>query len=288
MILSLLAMIGATALLSSSGVLVKLADLPSPIMAWFRTCIPMTAIGAFFLISLILGSGRERLPGKPSRSLLLASGLNAVRLLFLFAGYRYTSVSSGIIIVYSWPVFAALFGAVILHERIGIQNAALLGVAFLGILLVYGEADLRLGDRNFVGMSLLLVNSLLYALSVVLFKSNSGRYKQLGITFYQNLIPVLLFTPMLPLYWDSPSLYSISIALAYGVFIGIVAFLLFFTALRHLSASMTAHLSYLELIGAMVLSVLILGESLSWNKILGGALILASVILVSARTARQS
>lgn len=270
----LLSIIGATMLMASAGVFIKLAAVPAPLMSWFRTAVPLVALTIFYLLS-----GHRRL-GKPSALILLGSFLNAVRLLLLFAGYLFTSVSNGIMILYSWPVFATLFGALFLKERIPLRNRFLLLLAFAGIGIVYSQSGFEIESRDFIGMSMLLISSALYSLTVIVFKAASVRYDQIATTFYQNLVPALLFTPAL-FFWPFPTGASLAYASLYAVLIGLVAFLLFFTALKHLPASVTAHLSYLEVFGALALSVLVLGETLSWNKLVGGAMILLSVLFVS-------
>jgi drug/metabolite transporter (DMT)-like permease len=274
-----LSMLGATMLLATSGVFIKLASLPAPLMAWFRTSVPLMALVLLYLT----GTLSKRGPGRPSRRILLGSFLNGVRLLLFFAGYLFTSVSNGVIILFSWPVFAALFGALFLGEKIELRNMLLLFVAFVGIFIVYSQSGFQLSDDDFIGMSLLLISSAIYAGTVIIFKSVSLRYDQVATTFYQNLVPALMFFPAVFIYRPFPTGYPLLYALIYAFFIGLIAFLLFFTALKHLSASLTAHLSYMEVVGALSLSVIILGDQLTWNKIVGGSMILFSVLFVSRR-----
>ncbi len=276
LLIPLLSMLGATTLLATSGIFIKLAALPAPLMAWFRTAVPVVVLLAYYL----LFPGKRR-PGIPSRLILGGSFVNAVRLLLFFAGYLFTSVSNGIIILYSWPAFAALFGALFLGEKIPPRNIFLLLFAFAGIFVVYSQSSFSFADSDFIGMSLLLVSAALYSLTVIIFKSVSVRYDQVGTTFYQNLLPALIFAPALLIYQPFPTGFPLFLALSYALLIGVGAFLLFFTALKHLPASLTAHLSYLEVIAALSLSVLILGEGLTWNKLVGGGMILLSVMFVS-------
>ncbi len=282
LLIPLLSMLGATMLLATSGIFIKLAALPAPLMAWFRTAVPVVVLLAYYL----LFPGKRR-PGRPSRMILAGSFVNAVRLLLFFAGYLFTSVSNGIIILYSWPAFAALFGALFLGEKIPPRNIFLLLFAFAGIFVVYSQSEFSFGDSDFIGMSLLLVSAALYSLTVIIFKSVSVSYDQVGTTFYQNLLPAIIFAPALFVYRPFPTGMPLFLALTYALLIGVGAFLLFFTALKHLPASLTAHLSYFEVIAALSLSVLILGDELTWNKIVGGGMILLSVMFVSGRDKKK-
>ena len=76
------------------------------------------------------------------------------------------------------------------------------------------------------------------------------------------------------------------IAVGYGSVIGIGGFTLFFVALHRLPAAVASNLSYFEVVGAIVLGWLVLGESISWNTLAGGFLIAASIIAAQVRAMR--
>ena len=56
--------------------------------------------------------------------------------------------------------------------------------------------------------------------------------------------------------------------------IGLLAFLLWFSALKKVKASTAALLSYFEVISAIVLGVIFLKEGITLNMIIGGGIIL--------------
>ncbi|MCK5062697.1 MAG: EamA family transporter, partial [Candidatus Aenigmarchaeota archaeon] len=58
--------------------------------------------------------------------------------------------------------------------------------------------------------------------------------------------------------------------------IGIVGFILFFSALKKINASTASHLTYVEVISAAIFGIVLFGELLTWNVLLGGILIIAS------------
>ena len=58
-----------------------------------------------------------------------------------------------------------------------------------------------------------------------------------------------------------------------------ISYLIYFTALRRLPAQTTAALSYIDPLSAILMSWLILGESMTPLQLAGGALILGATFL---------
>ncbi|MBW2367945.1 MAG: EamA family transporter [Deltaproteobacteria bacterium] len=263
----------ATVLWGTGGVFVKFLSLHPVTLSAFRLAFPALCLA--LLITVRKGWGKQ-----DKRMLLLASVLHGARMPFYFMGYMYTTLSNAIIILYSWPIFATLFSALILKETIAKRNLIFLGVAFAGIIIVFSNQELSFTNRDFIGMSSMLLVAIVYAVTVIIFKSESGKFSHYEAVFYQNLVGAVVFLPLMFIMVPLPSIKQTVIALIYASLTGIFAFSLFFSALRRIKASTASIFTYNEVLTTCVFGIIIFKEKLTLPILVGGSMILLSTLLL--------
>ena len=215
--------------------------------------------------------------------MLIASALNAIRMFFYFSGYIYTTIGNAVIMLYTWPIFAAIFGFLILGEALTLRKVLLLIVAFCGILLVSLNYEFSTSSLDLLGMASMIFAGMIYAITVVIFKKESTKFTRNETIFYQNLIGTFIFLPFLFMNDPFPSAIKLVGASFYGFWIGILGFGLFFTALKKTTASTASFLSYFEVLFAILYGFFFFEEPITWNMILGGALIIGSSAFIQMR-----
>ena len=269
-----LAIIIAATIGGSSGVFIKLIDLPSTSITFFRMAIPVLALLAYFHWKKVkLFQGNYNI-------MLVASGLNATRMFLFFVGYLYTTIGNAVIILFTWPIWASLFGALFLKEKVSRRTAILIGLAFSGLVIMYLNKEISFGNRDFIGMVAMLFSAILFSITAIIFKRELVRYSKTETIFYQNLVGAIIFTPFLFLNTPAPTIPQVTVASLYGFLIGIVAFVLFFYALRRLKMSHYSLFTYWEVIAAVIFGAVFFNEAITPNMLIGGGLILASGILL--------
>ncbi len=96
----------------------------------------------------------------------------------------------------------------------------------------------------------------------------------LSIAFYQDLIAAIV---LLILFYNQVPLLKpfqwFQLALL-GVFCTALAHTLYIQGMKHLSASSASVIALLEPVYGILLAILLFKETMSWNYVLGGALIL--------------
>jgi len=269
-----LAIIIAATIGGSSGVFIKLIDLPATTITFFRMAVPVIVLLGY------LHYKRTKLFRGNYRIMMVASVLNATRMFFFFVGYLYTSIGNAVIILFTWPIFGSLFSAIFLKEKVSVRTALLIGLAFTGIVIMYLNKEISFGNEDFIGMAAMLLSAILFSITAVIFKKELVYYSKTETIFYQNLVGAVAFLPLLFIYTPVPSAMQIGAASLYGFLIGIVAFTLFFYALRRLKMSHYALFTYWEVIAALFFGVLFFQEQITWNMLIGGSLILATGIML--------
>lgn len=124
-------------------------------------------------------------------------------------------------------------------------------------------------------MLAMLISASLSAVTTLLFKLQSENYTKQQLVFFQNVAGAIIFLPFLFINQPYPNFSQSSLASLYSLLIGLVAFLLWFSALKKIKASTLAIISYTEVVSAIILGALILKEGITLNMIIGGGIILA-------------
>jgi len=272
-----LAIIFATTIAGSSGVFIKLLNLPPTSITFFRVFVPVAILLIYF------GWKKPKLFQGNYKIMLFASGLNAARLFLYFVAYLYTSIGNAVIMLYSWPIFATVFGAIILKEKVTKKTAFLIGLAFFGLIIMYINKEISFASRDFIGMSAMLLSAIIYSLTVVIFKKELKNYTKTETIFYQNLVGAVIFLPFVFINKPIPTATQFSVASLYGFLIGIVAFLLFFFALKKLKMSHYSLFTYWEVPAALIFGVIFFKEIITLNIIAGGALIIIAGLLLKEK-----
>lgn len=258
----------------SAGSFVKIINLPPTTITFFRMAVP-TIIVYFYLryrnISLFAGG---------NRLILLASFLNAIRLLFYFIAFTLATVGNATLVSSLGPVFIFIYSHYLLHERITKFKFLLLLSAIIGVVILYSNKQFSLSNHDFLGMGFALLSSAIYNLTIVVFKKELDRYTKTETIFYQNVIGTFIFLPFLFINRPWPTAIQLTLSVFSQFMIGLVAFVLFFSALKKVSASV-ASIAMFDNIISVALGVILFKEVLSVNMVIGGILIILSSLLIS-------
>lgn len=266
----------------STGAFVKYLDLPPTTMSFFRLAIP--SIILFFFLStkkVFLFKGNNKL-------ILFASSLNVVRMFLYFTGFSLASIANAVIIWFTFPIFVLLIEITILKEKISKRQSLLILIAFLGIIFMYIDKNLSFSSNDFIGMSAMLFASMMNAILIIIYKKVSNKYSKAELIFYQNIIGAFIFLPFIFFMTPLPTISQIGVATIYAILIGVVGFGLFFSALKRIKASVASYLSYIEVLSAITIAIILFNENLTWNIIIGGILIIVSAALLETKKDNQN
>jgi drug/metabolite transporter (DMT)-like permease len=192
-------------------------------------------------------------------------------------------------IVATTPVFMALLGWLALKERLHWWQIFGILLATLGVLMVVTDghlASLSLGHFGQPGDVLILVSSVNWAVFSVLSRRGLASHPAALMMFYVMTLG-WLFTSIQ--FFAGPGLREIPqltrdgwLGVAFlGVFCSGLAYIAWYDALQSLPAAQLGSFLYLEPPVAVVVSALILAESLTMAALLGGGVILFGVWLVN-------
>ena len=254
----------------TTGVFIKYLNLPPTTINFFRLAIP-----AIFLY-IFLKAKRVKLWNINTNTIIFISAINAIRLLLYFYAYTLTSIGNALIILYTWPIFASIFGFIILKEKMNLRKVSFLFLAFTGIVVTFSGSSFSLQSKDFIGMGAMLVSAVLYALTIPLFKKELEKCSNYEAVFYQNFIGAFIFLPFFLFSRPWPHFWQFNIAIIYAFLIGIIGFSLFFAGLKRLSTTASSLLTYAEVISGLVFGWIFFRQPITIEMVIGGILILLS------------
>lgn len=201
--------------------------------------------------------------------------------LLSFAG-RYTLASTSAVIFSSNAIFTVPFAYLILKEKINKATAIslLLGVIGVVIITVVPSAATVSASSNLLGIIFALGAAIAWSLFTVISKiriSKYGGYIFNCIVFYCGALMVLiiLFATGRPII-KGLDMHGILILIYMGLFIKALGYIFYLGAIR-LTSAVTASLVFLiKPALASILAVLILGDKLKSNVLIGIAFIIVS------------
>ena len=197
-----------------------------------------------------------------------------------FSALHFIPASTNALLLYTFPVVVTLLAALLFREALGWVKLAACGLAFFGTLLVV-EAQLHAAPP--IGIVLGLGSAAFYS-GYILYGSRllPGLPPVSATATIMTSAAVVwgLFaaaTGQLGVAWTTPRVALMGSFALLGTTIPVLTFIL---GLRLVGPSRAAILSTFEPASTVLLAVIILGELASPLQYLGGALIIASVVLL--------
>lgn len=244
-------------------------------LALYRAVLAAMLIGFYFLLIgqklSLQGLGRE-LP------LLLLSGVAmGINWILLFEAYKYTTVAISTLSYYFAPVIVTAVCPFLFKEKLTGKQLLCFVMSTLGLSLVIGITNLGSGGNDALGVAFGLGAAFFYATVILLNKFIKG-IAGIQRTFLQFLAAIAVLIPYV-LFTGGITLGALNgtgwiCLLIVGLVHTGITYCLYFTALKDLPGQEAAILSYIDPLVAVVIGVMVLGEPLSWQQLLGGSLIL--------------
>ena len=264
------------ALLSStSGLFVEnmSEDLAATSRAWIRMIVPVGLVGMYLIYK------RRNVFRAQSKTMMIGSLINSVRMTFFFLTFMFTTMSKAVIVFYTWPLFATLLSIVILKEQVSRKELFILFASFAGVLVICYDQELSLANHDLLGLGAGVITAFLYSCTVIFFKQGSEEYNPVETIFYQNIVGAVAFLPFM-FFNSPPTSQDWALCIGHGTVIGVVMFMMFFFGLKHMPASRTSMITYVEVIGGILLGYFVLHEEISLPMIIGACIILGGSVLL--------
>ena len=249
---------------------------------------------AFYVVFLLLS--RRQLPAieRADWPRLVLVGFLGIAVMGLGMVYAQRFISAGVssLIVTLNPIFTALLAYLLLGQALTRRQAGGVALAMAGLLVVmlFGAPGARFSVANVLGVLLMACAPLTWAFYTVLSKPLLGRYPSAFVAAYGTMLGTVFLLPLAtPGFWRAVVALSprgwLSAGFS-GVLAMAVSYLIWYRGLRVLQPTQVAVYTYLVPVFGVLFAALLLGESLTPFTLLGGATILAGVVVTNTGARR--
>ena len=242
----------------------------------------------FWLISYFLP--KEKVDKKDFGKIMMASllGFFLTQVTFLMAIPDITPMDCSIVSSLS-PIYTMFIAAYALKEPITLRKAGGVAISFFGIIYLIMNSVTGAGgtiETSWVGILLMIANSLSFSLYLGLFKPVITKYSV--ITFMKW---IFLYATLFSFPWTVSELRTFDYSLLTSTYLSELAFLIICSTFityfliplgqKRIRPTLVSMYSYVQPIIAIVISIWVGMDTLSWQKLLAAAMVFGGVVLVN-------
>jgi drug/metabolite transporter (DMT)-like permease len=259
---AILLLVAAAVLWSLAGVLIKWVSLPALAVAGFRSAIALPVLLIFF--------GRQAV--NFSASQLVGGACYAATVILFVSATKLTTSGNAILLQYTAPLYVALLSGWLLHERTRWFDWAAIAAVLCGMSLFFLD-QLSTGGRS--GNILAVISGLAFA-SLIIAMRRQKDASPAGSAILGNLLTVLICLPWMV---QSPPGGTDWIGLVLlGVFQIGLSYVCYSVAIRNVTAMEAILIPMVEPILNPLWVLLWMGEKMGSWALLGGAVVILSVL----------
>lgn len=267
--------------ISTSGVLGRYIDLPPAVTIGIR------AFGAMLLLAIFVKfKGLSFKLHKKDAPAIIGSGvLMGMHWVTYFYSLQLSNVAIGMLSLFTYPVMTSLLEPLFLKTKLSKTHVLLGLLVLLGIYFLAPEFDTD--NDYFLAILIGLVSALSFALRNLLVKTKIKDYNGSVVMWYQTLVIAVILIPSYFIFETEGFVSELP-------YIGILALVttaightLFLFSFKHFTVTAASLMSSVQPIYGIILGIIFLSEVPGWRTVVGGALILISVVVESRRSVRK-
>lgn len=266
--------------ISTSGPFGRYIDLPAPLTIAIRALLAL-----LFLILYCKWKNKSFKIQKNDLFPILASGvLMGVHWVTYFISLQLSNVAIGMLSLFTYPVITAFLEPFFLKTKFQKIHVLLGLLVVFGIYLLVPEVNIE--NSNTLAIAIGVFSAFCYSIRNLILKTKVNSYEGSVLMSYQmGVISILL----IPTYF----MYDLGVvSTEWGGLLGVVLITtvlghtMFINTFKHFSITTISIISSSQPVFGIILGALFLSEIPAWSTILGGLLILTSVVIESIRSYR--
>ncbi len=265
---------------SVASIFIKLCAAPALVIAAYR----LTIASIFYLSFTRFKKGAILSAFNKSsfKMALISSLFLTLHFSTWISSLKFTSVASSVLLVQSTPIFVAIGSFIFLKEKPMLLTVIGAGIALAGSIII-SLHDFSTEHTSLTG-NLLAVGGAVGAAGYILagrkLRATIDTLRYVTVVYSLTAVFLLLIALASRAPFFDYEVRTFVLLLAIAVFPQIIGHTSFNWALKYIDATTVSIVLLGEPIGASLLAFFLLGETLTWIKILGGMVILSGVMVV--------
>lgn len=269
----------ATLFISTSGVLGKYINLPTPLIIWFRSVLAAIFL---FLFCKYRKLNIKLHSKKDAPTIIIGGILLGTHWVTYFLALKLSNVAVGMLAMFTFPVITALLEPLFTKTKLNPIHILLGFMVLLGIYILAPEINFE--NSYLKGILLGVFSAFCYALRNLILKRHVTTYDGTVLMMQQCIIVSVLLIPVL----FNVDVVQVQTQLPYLLILGLVTTAighsLFISSLKNFSVSTASIIGSAQPIFGIIMAYFFLNEIPTTNTFIGGALILATVVIESVRS----
>ena len=268
--------------ISTSGVLGRYISIPPAITIWWR-CLFAAIILAIYCrfkkVSLKIATKKEL------KTIVLSGFFFGAHWVTYFYSLQLSNVAIAMLSIFTYPVITALLEPLFFKIKLNLKHIALGLIVLVGIYFL--TPDLNLENDHTKGIIMGIISAVFYALRNLLLKKRIAAYDGTYLMFYQMLAILVVLWPAFFIFNAAPSMNEWQAILILALLPTAIGHTLFVRSFKNFSIASASIMSSVQPIYGILLGMLFLKEMPSYNVIIGGVLILSTVVIESIQSQKR-
>ena len=233
---------------------------------------------ALALILLISRQGFSLRSRQTYLILLFLGFILSVHWVSFFQSIRISSVAIGLLSYSSFPVFTTFLEPLFFKERLIKINVLFSLLCLFGVFLII--PSFHINNATFRGVLWGLLSGFTFSILTIFNRKLTQKHSALSIAFFQDFFATIFLLPFLLILRPSLSSNDVLLLIILGIVCTAGSHTLFIKGMRYIEAQTASIISSLEPVYGILFAFLFLEEIPSLRTVAGGAIILASQVLM--------
>lgn len=256
--------------------------MPPPVTIWFRCFFAAVILGAFCWHKKI----DLKIYGKRDfKAIFLSSLFLGAHWVTYFYALHLSNVAIGMLSLFTYPVITALLEPLFFKTKLNKTHVFLGIIALVGIYFLAPEFNLESNLTK--GVLSGLLSSVFYAMRNIMMKQKIAQYSGSMLMFYQLVIASLVLWPVFFFFEAQPTSEDWMALVALALFTTAVGHTLFVMSFKNFSIGTASIMSSIQPVYGVLFGVFLLHEIPSENTLIGGFLILSTVVIESVQSHKK-
>lgn len=269
--------------ISTSGVLGRFISMPPPLTIWWRSFLAIFCLGIYIWykkINLKINSKRD------FRTILISGFFMGAHWVTYFYALKLSGVAIGMLAMFTYPIITVFLEPLFFKTKLNLTHVFLGALVLIGIYFLTPELTIK----NNVSLGVLsgIISAVFYSIRNILMKKKTASYHGSMLMFYQMIVISILLLPVFFIFKENPTTDDWLGLVTLALFTTAIGHTLFVLSMKHFSIGTISIISSIQPIYGILFGMLFLGEIPASKTIIGGILILSTVVIESYQSHKNT